>query len=218
MTSAGNTGVVIFIVIAVSLAAAGFIVFSSLPPGSGETNAISQDRLVLLPAPETDGTVSVEEALSGRRSVREYAGAPLEISDLSQLLWASQGVTGPAGLRAAPSAGALYPLEIYIACGNVNGLLPGVYQYLPETHSLNRILDHDVRDDLSAGALGQSPVRAAPAVIASPLITSGPRGSMVNGVSGMSTWKQVMQPRISICRHIRSGSARLLSAHLTIPV
>ncbi len=165
ITVAGNTRVVIIGVIAVALVAAGFIVYSSQPPGPRETSTISQGRVIPLPAPVTTGPVSVEEAVAGRRSVREYAATPLEIADLSQLLWAGQGVTGPAGLRAAPSAGALYPLEIYVACGNVNGLLPGVYHYLPGSHVLNRILDRDVREDLSAGAVGQSSVRDAPAVI-----------------------------------------------------
>ena len=165
MMSERNIRIVIITVIILSLAAAGFIIFSSSPPGPGNITPLSPDHLIPLPAPDTTGMVSVEEALSGRRSVREFAATPLEISELSQLLWAAQGVTDPSGLRAAPSAGALYPLEIYVACGNVNGLLPGVYHYLPGSHAVNRIVDRDVREDLSASALGQSSVRDAPAVI-----------------------------------------------------
>ncbi len=165
MTFAGSSRVVLIVGIAVSVAAAGVIILS-FPHGSpGQTRIISQGRLVSLPAPERTGMVSVEEAVAGRRSVREYAATPLELSELSQLLWAAQGVTDPSGLRAAPSAGALYPLEIYIACGNVNGLVPGVYQYLPEPHAVNRVIDRDVREDLYRSALEQSSVRNAPAVI-----------------------------------------------------
>lgn len=165
MTPERSIKIVIIAVIILSLAATGFIVFSSSPPGPGNITPLSPDRLIPLPAPETDGTVSVEEALSSRRSVRQYAATPLELPELSQLLWAAQGVTDPSGLRSAPSAGALYPLEVYVACGNVNGLLPGVYQYLPESHAAIRVIDGDVREDLSTSALGQSPVRDAPAVI-----------------------------------------------------
>jgi SagB-type dehydrogenase family enzyme len=160
-----QTRAVIIIVIALSLAAAGFVIFSSLPPDPGNTSTISPDRLIPLPEPKITGGVSVEEAIAGRRSVREYADTPLELSELSQLLWAAQGVTDPSGLRAAPSAGALYPLEISIACGNVNGLVPGVYQYHPGSHAVKRVIDRDVREDLFTSALGQPSIRDAPAVI-----------------------------------------------------
>lgn len=118
-----------------------------------------------LPAPAAHGTVSVEEALSGRRSVREYSPDPLNLSDISQLLWASQGITGAQGFRTIPSAGALYPLEIYVAAGNVTGLPAGVYRYLPASHALERVADRDIRGDLWTNALNQEPIRDAPAVI-----------------------------------------------------
>jgi SagB-type dehydrogenase family enzyme len=130
-----------------------------------ETGTRTATALVPLPAPGTAGTVSVEEALYHRRSVREYAAEPLNITDISQLLWAAQGVTSSRGFRTAPSAGALYPLEIFVACGNVSGLPAGVYHYLPESHALERVSGREVREELYKSALLQTPVRDAPAVI-----------------------------------------------------
>jgi hypothetical protein len=123
------------------------------PAGTGAaTMTISSARTagtrIILPAPVTRGTISVEEALSGRRSVREYSPDLLNLSDISQLLWASQGITGAQGFRTTPSAGALYPLEIYVAAGNVTGLPAGVYRYLPASHALEMVADRDIRTDL----------------------------------------------------------------------
>jgi len=74
---------------------------------------------VNLPNPETTGTMSVEEAIQRRRSIRSYADDPLSLQDISQLMWAAQGITDPAGrFRAAPSAGATYPLEVYVVVGS----------------------------------------------------------------------------------------------------
>ena len=120
---------------------------------------------IILPAPVTRGTISVEEALSGRRSVRKYSPDPLSLSDISQLLWASQGITGAQGFRTTPSAGAVYPLEIYVAAGNVTGLPAGVYHYLPASHALEMVADRDIRTDLCINALNQEPIRDAPAVL-----------------------------------------------------
>lgn len=134
------------------------------PPEQGN-DTIRAETPVSLPAPQVGGTISVEEALMNRRSVRNYADIPLSSQDISQLLWAGQGITGPGGLRTAPSAGARYPLEIYLASGNVSGLPPGLYRYLPESHALVEVSDHDVRYELYNNALLQVAVRDAPAVI-----------------------------------------------------
>ena len=160
-----STGAFILIVIAACIIAAGFIVFLPSPAGHEKTGTLTPDGRIPLPAPKMTGTVSVEEAVSGRRSVREYATSPLDISEISQLLWAAQGLTDPSGLRAAPSAGALYPLEVYVACGNVTGLSGGVYHYLPKSHALERVIERDVREDLYKSALRQPSVRDAAAVI-----------------------------------------------------
>ncbi len=118
-----------------------------------------------LPVPRRDGGSSVEKALGERRSVREYRDAPLALTEVGQLLWAAQGVTSPRGLRTAPSAGALYPLEIYLVAGNVAGLPAGVYRYLPAGHRLELSASGDRRSALADAALRQPWVRKAPAVL-----------------------------------------------------
>lgn len=115
-----------------------------------------------LPAPMTDGPMSVAEALSLRRSVREYAPGPLSLAEVSQLLWAAQGVNRPSGGRTTPSAGALYPLEVLLVAGDVDGLPPGVHRYDPERHALAPTLEGDLRGQLAGAALDQEPVRTAP--------------------------------------------------------
>jgi SagB-type dehydrogenase family enzyme len=115
--------------------------------------------IVTLPKPRYDSKVSIEQTLLKRRSIRSFADKPLTLQDVSQLLWAAQGITDPAGLRTAPSAGALYPLEVYAVAGNVKDLTSGVYKYEPEKHQLVRVMDGDIRDKLANAALGQSSVR-----------------------------------------------------------
>jgi SagB-type dehydrogenase family enzyme len=108
---------------------------------------------------------SLESVLQGRRSVREYAGKPLSREELGQLLWAAQGVTGPGGLRTAPSAGALYPLEVDVVVGDVAGLPSAIYRYKPDRHELVVSGEGDRRRELRAAALGQDCVGAAAAII-----------------------------------------------------
>ena len=123
--------------------------------------------LIRLPAPSLSGSPSVEEALAVRRSVREYAAASLTIEQLSQLLWAAQGITERRyGLRSAPSAGALYPLEVCVAAEHVDGLAIGVYRYDPREHGLQVVIHRSVRGQLSRDALSQSAVVDAPATLA----------------------------------------------------
>jgi SagB-type dehydrogenase family enzyme len=86
--------------------------------------------------PRSIGTTSIERALLNRRSVREFSDEPLSLTEISQLLWAAQGVTDHEGLRSAPSAGALFPLELHLLSANVIGLADCVYSYLPEEHEL----------------------------------------------------------------------------------
>ncbi len=118
---------------------------------------------VKLPPPRLDGTMAVERALLMRRSVRSYRDEPLTLAEAGQLLWAAQGITSPRGLRTAPSAGALYPLELYLVAGRVDGIAPGIYRYRPSGHSLERVVSGDRRDELCRAALGQSPPEDAPA-------------------------------------------------------
>jgi SagB-type dehydrogenase family enzyme len=108
---------------------------------------------VKLPEPKQKGSTSIEEALNQRRSVRDYRRSPLGLEQVSQLLWAASGrnLYG----RTAPSAGGIYPLEIYLVAGEVEGLAPGLYHYVYSSHSLARTKDHDIRSKLSRAALGQ---------------------------------------------------------------
>lgn len=136
---------------------------SLLASVAGEQEA-STARTIGLPAPRLEGRVSVERALEQRRSQREFEAAALTLQELSQLLWAAQGQNRPDGGRTAPSAGALYPLEVYVAAGNVAGLTAGVYRYLPAGHGLAPVAAGDRRRALATAALGQDWIRSAPAV------------------------------------------------------
>lgn len=120
---------------------------------------------IVLPKPALDGPVSVEKALNERRSVREYSSAPLDVNQLSQLLWAAGGISSKRGLRTAPSAGALYPLEFYAAAGNVKDLAAGLYKYDCVGHALVKVSEGDKRDALYSSCLGQAAVKNAPLLI-----------------------------------------------------
>jgi SagB-type dehydrogenase family enzyme len=115
-----------------------------------------------LPTPRTHGELSIESAVLARRSVREFMPGPLTLNDVSQLLWAAQGFTRGDGLRAAPSAGALFPLEIYLIAGAVEDLEPGIYRYLPAGHQLELVSDDAPRQQLASAARDQEFVRDAP--------------------------------------------------------
>jgi SagB-type dehydrogenase family enzyme len=121
---------------------------------------------VKLPAPRIDSQFSLEKAIKQRRSVRGYADTSLILADLSQLLWAAQGITSEAGLRAAPSAGATYPFEVYAVVGAVAGLEAGSYRYGCKNHELAPVNVGDQRRALSAAATGQSMIEDAPLTLA----------------------------------------------------
>lgn len=132
----------------------------------GDVMSHDQPKMAIqLPEPAHQGRVSLEETLLRRRSQRQFAAEALTLEQVSQLLWAAQGFTHSRGFRTAPSAGALYPLETYLIAGNVSGVDPGVYRYLPRDHGLIRHVTGDQRDALSRAALGQRPVAQAPATI-----------------------------------------------------
>ena len=107
------------------------VVAASKPTGSN----------IKLSDPVVKGTVSLEEVLQTRRSVRSYADAPLSLGEVSQLLWAAQGVTTGSGQRTAPSAMRSYTIDVYMVVNNVEGLDRGVYLYVPSEHSLARVRD-----------------------------------------------------------------------------
>lgn len=129
--------------------------YATQPPSAG----------IVLPAPSLSGRLPLERLLQRRRSVRSFAPAPLSLSEVAQLLWAAQGITSAQGLRTAPSAGALYPLALYVAAGNVAGLPAGVYRYVPSAHRLLPVRGKDVRRALAAAALHQDWIAGAPAIV-----------------------------------------------------
>ncbi len=121
---------------------------------------------IKLPSPRLDGPISLEQAILRRRSRREYKNKPIKLSDVSQLLWAAQGITEPkvwVGLRSAPSAGGLYPLELYVAVrkDGVKELEPGIYHYKPHEHELELIISGDFSEQLMAACVDQEWVRDA---------------------------------------------------------
>ena len=115
----------------------------------------AKSKPLILPKPDHAGRMPLEEALRTRRSVRSFGDGPVPLQDLSQLLWAAQGTTDPTGLRAAPSAGALYPLVVYAVAGNVASLPAGLYRYDPSAHALSLVQAGDRRAELSGAALRQ---------------------------------------------------------------
>lgn len=120
---------------------------------------------IQLPKPRFDSDVSVEEALIQRRSVRQYSQTPMSLAEISQLLWAAQGITHERGFRTAPSAGALYPLEVYLAAGSVDQLAAGLYRFNPAGHALLQMMEGDVREEIFKAALRQGSILKAPAVM-----------------------------------------------------
>jgi len=126
----------------------------------------SKDHLVdnetNLPKPKRESDVSLEETLHSRRSIRDFRDRAISLEEVSQLLWAGQGVTEENGKRATPSAGATYPLEVYIVANNVEGVEEGVYLFHPEKHNLSKILEGDVSEKLASAALGQDFIAQAP--------------------------------------------------------
>ncbi len=122
--------------------------------------------VIELPAPIQQAGIDLNRALRNRRSHREYSNALLTRTELSQLLWSAQGITHSAGLRTAPSAGALYPLELFVVIARVEDLDAGIYHYQIKTHSLQLISAGDYRHKLAKAALGQDVIEQAAAVIA----------------------------------------------------
>ncbi len=114
-------------------------------------------KKIKLPEPSLKGRLSLEEAISLRRSVREYFSEKLTMGQIPQLLWAAQGITEKRyGLRAIPSAGATYPLEIFVVIED------GVFKYINTDNSLEGIINEDRRQRLSSAALGQHFIEQAP--------------------------------------------------------
>ena len=127
------------------------------------TTRVKEMKMINLPAPTLTSNVSIEATIKARRSVRDFSSKSPTLKDMSQLLWAAQGITSLEGLRTAPSAGALYPLEIYLVAGSVKDLSPGVYRYVPGKPGLLTIKKGDHRTALAGAALSQQSIVTAPA-------------------------------------------------------
>ncbi|MEJ2627324.1 MAG: SagB/ThcOx family dehydrogenase [bacterium] len=125
----------------------------------------AQERSINLPSPELDSETSIEKALAQRRSVRDFTDQTLDNKQISQLLWSAQGITAEWGGRTAPSAGATYPIEIYIAVNNSESLIPGLYKYENTNHSLWLIKKGSLGKKLSQACLGQESIQEAPVAI-----------------------------------------------------
>jgi SagB-type dehydrogenase family enzyme len=130
----------------------------ALGPAGGTDAGSTSPAIASLPAPELDGDLSLEAALAARRSVRSFGSRPLTEAEVGQLLWAAQGVTSAGGGRTAPSAGATYPLELYVATA------AGLSRYHPAEHGLERLRADDVRTELAAAGSDQSALVQAPAI------------------------------------------------------
>jgi SagB-type dehydrogenase family enzyme len=122
-------------------------------------------RKVKLTEPRQDGSVALERCIRQRRSVRGFCDGALTKGELGQLLWAAQGVTGSGGERTVPSAGALYPLELYVAVRNVGSLAAAVYRYVVPRHELVLVASGYPPEKLTAAAGGQDWIVTAPAIL-----------------------------------------------------
>ena len=115
--------------------------------------------VITLPPVDSKGATFLEEVLRKRESWRRFSQEPLTNEEVARVMWAAQGVTRTWGGRTAPSAGALFPLEIYVV------LEWGVHHYLPRNHQLLRLSGEDVREALCSAALSQVFIRDAPATV-----------------------------------------------------
>jgi SagB-type dehydrogenase family enzyme len=115
--------------------------------------------VIKLPDPDLNGKVSLEQTIKNRRNIHQFTAESLRINQIGQLCWAAQGIIDSnSGLRTAPSAGALYPMQLYVV------LPDGLYLYSPQEHSLEKKISSDVRPMLSMASFGQRVVQNSPCV------------------------------------------------------
>ena len=109
-----------------------------------------------LPKPNLDGSISLGKTIAARRSWRDFQPRPLTLEQIGQLAWSAQGQDAKSKYRTTPSAGATYPLELFVVTEQ------GVFSYLPSKHALEKLIDQDVRSALASAAWGQEFIEAAP--------------------------------------------------------
>lgn len=159
---------------------------------------------VALPPPEYSSKVSLEEAIFKRKSVRSFRDDALTLAEISQLLWSAGGktidaLTGPS--RSHPSAGGIYPLEIYLVVGKVRGLKQGIYKYFWREHTLQMVKSGDHRSFLAGAALKQLFIEQAPVTIVLTALYRKTAGSTATGEPyATCPWMPDMQPRTFIYR------------------
>ncbi len=169
-------------------------------------------RKIILPPPRFDSDYSIEKALLNRRSVRRYSAEPLSREELAQLLWACQGISRvetwqlgnrdmQTNYRTAPSAGALYPLEVYAMINRVEGMERGLYHYLPgpgtEKHALELLHTEDRSDDLADAALRQS------------FLTEAAANIIIGGVVGRMAVKYGRRARLYVVLEVGHAAQNL---------
>jgi SagB-type dehydrogenase family enzyme len=143
------------ILAAIGTVLVGVLSFSTFETRRRESGEPIVGEVVKLPRPVKKSGYSVEEAITSRRSRRSYTNEPISLNHISQLCWAAQGITETStGLRAAPSAGALYPLDLFLVIGS-SDLATGVYHYSCKEHILERVKSGDYRKQLREAALEQ---------------------------------------------------------------
>ena len=137
-----------------------FSFFSCSTSYDTDTQKQGYDETIELPGPQVISDVSLEESINNRRSVREFEDKGLSLKEISQLLWSAQGITDQErGFRSIPSAGALYPLEIFVVSD------AGIYRYIPENHEISCLFEFDKRLELAEACVSQDFISDAPASI-----------------------------------------------------
>lgn len=116
-------------------------------------------KIIELPQPNMDGLISLEKAIAARRSRRNFLREALTIEQIGQLVWAAQGQDTGSRYRTAPSAGATYPLEVFVVTSE------GLFHYSPQKHILEVLAEKDLRSELAGAAWGQGFIEAAPLTI-----------------------------------------------------
>lgn len=156
------TALAVGVLVAAAAVIAAVVALTDRPEWVGATDAAGREVRVVavreLPDPQLDGSTPLVEAIVERSSVRRFDRRPLTDDELGQLLWAAQGELTEGG-RTVPSAGALYPLELYVVSGD------GVGHYRPDLHELAVVDDRDLRDEVYAAALEQRAFATAPSVV-----------------------------------------------------
>jgi len=162
---ARNLALLVIVLVLISAILVAYKIFESppsptpwKPTPSPREQYVENITIIYLPLPRLKGEISLEEALSMRRSIREYIDKPIPLDVLAQILWAAQGINEVRRrFRTAPSAGATYPLEIYVVVkeGGVEGLKAGVYHYNVYLHALELVRLGDFSKELAKAALDQ---------------------------------------------------------------